>query len=298
MKRIFFWIGVLLFLGMLAGCGPKLQAVRDFSTASTATMSGMKAVIKDFAPACEREVRLSNDGEFVYTLERLTTAKCQDHRIAQKAYLEVADLLSEFFIGLGSLAADNPADYQGQLTALQVQLTSATYNDKPLFGQEKVKSALSLARILLDFTSAYYRRSEIDKLINESYNKVDSLLDILSTSFSNNYITVLEAEEIQLEDKFKIQPQKLFKDEDTEENNELYSVFLVGINETYSKKLEPINQKRAALQAALGSISECRELLKTLYENTGKLDIDEIETLVKLYVEQVKPAIKAIQDAY
>lgn len=277
MKKVFsrthyFLIIVLL----LSGCA-SMEAVQKYASSTQSTIESVKPVAKDFYASCRR----------TNSFKPLSShSECETEQKASKAILQVANVLDEYAVALGSLAADELVSYDTDINVMTKEI-----KDLKVKGLEddKVDAIGGLAKFIAKAATTAYQQKQVAQFIKESNDSVMNVSKALADIIEENYSQAITLEISAWEDRYKI-VEKVAR---TEKPLEW---------ETYSKAQW---KDRVELEAKLNAVKNLskniREIGAThakLKKDADKLTSKEVAAFVQNFIKEAKPVIKEIQDTF
>jgi hypothetical protein len=312
-----------LLVAVLAGCGPKLQAVRVYSETALKVNAQAASVIADFNASCERQFvleeknniekrssKLNSEGgkkndkannnkdetdEANSYLQFKTEMHCANHRKATEGVLAALQILNNYLAALGALAADNPVKYQAPLANAKTAVSSAVdSNNNPLFtDHEKIGGFFSLADFVIGAGIRYYQQKELKEYIKVSFKHVSASYSAIIRVIEENYLEELETEKSSTKRIMRrnriTQLEEAKKDMDINEFDTL--VYLLKV--IYSKEEQKINLRQQNADSVIANLKNTQATLESIYNNINGLDSEFVIGLISDYYTTVKPKLEA-----
>jgi rubrerythrin len=254
-----------------------MEAVQKYASYSQSTIESVKPVAKDFYASCTR----------TNSFKPLNShSDCKTEQEASKAILTVSNVLDEYAVALGALAADELVSYDTDIDAMTTEIKGLKVKG---LEENKVDAVGSLAKLISKAATSAYQQQQVGNFIRESDTSITTVTETLSSIIEKNYSTAIEMEISAWEDGYK----RVERAARTEKPLEW---------EAYSKAQW---KDRAELDAKLNAVKDLakniREIGSThtkLKKDAEKLTGKEVAAFVRSFVEEAKPVIKEVQDAF
>lgn len=267
---------LLLFgsLAVLSGC-VSMQAVKDYSAYSHATVESVTPVAKDFYGSCLRANSYKPLAQY---------SKCDSEQEASKAILSVASVLDAYGTALGVLASDELVDY----TVNVAELTNEVKKLKTIDDQ-KIDAIGKLSSLLAKAANSAYQQKEVVKFIQAGDESVGNVADGLAELIETHYAQAISLELTAWEDAYK-----------RVERIERESKPLEW--EAYSKaqwqQRADLQTKLSVAKALANNIREIGQTHHKLKHDAEKITGKEVYASVRTFVNATKPVINDVQEAF
>ncbi|MGD0821922.1 MAG: hypothetical protein ABSA71_14390 [Desulfomonilia bacterium] len=276
MRRFFCLTQSIILILFMSGC-TSMEAVQKYASYSQSTIESVKPVAKDFYASCTR----------TNSFKPLNShSDCKTEQEASKAILTVSNVLDEYAVALGALAADELVSYDTDIDAMTTEIKGLKVKG---LEENKVDAVGSLAKLISKAATSAYQQQQVGNFIRESDTSITTVTETLSSIIEKNYSTAIEMEISAWEDGYK----RVERAARTEKPLEW---------EAYSKAQW---KDRAELDAKLNAVKDLakniREIGSThtkLKKDAEKLTGKEVAAFVRSFVEEAKPVIKEVQDAF
>ncbi|WP_103654248.1 hypothetical protein [Agarilytica rhodophyticola] len=274
MKKICRFGSLLIALLVVSGC-TNLSAVRQYSETANGSLSMVPDVVDDFTKSCKRRAHFQPSG---------SKPNCEKIKESSEPLTEVVSVLQKYTQSLGKLASDEVVTYTENLDSLEKEINSLEKFDK-----EKISAVTSIAKYLSKLATDVYRRDKVKDAIQENNQHIKVVTSVLADIIKNDYKSLLETEGEAV--------GKYYKEIKTQHS----------VNEPLAVKLamKEKDVHMEAVDAKSKAIAPLTELIKKigtehdkLNSKSGELDSKEVIELVKSYVDEAKPILKQVKQAY
>ena len=232
------------------GCGTPLeiQAVQKYAEFQTQSAELFPKIADDVYKSCIRQLDYIN-------LNRQTIDKDRDAREAicnnsetgsvalKKAYTQTHNVIHEYLVALGALAADELTNFDAEINAVGESIQRL-----PGLGEDQKKDAISagtgLARLLFKAFTNDYRRGELKEAIVTADPSLTTLVVALDTSIKNHFINgLLETERGSLDSYYKLLINPIFNQEEGQDVA-IRQYVTEELRSNWSEKQEIIREKQ------------------------------------------------------
>lgn len=258
----------------LSAC-TNLSAVRQYSETANKSLEKVPVVISDFSSSCNRRAQYQPADN---------KPDCDRLSKAEPPLLEIVSVLQKYIVSLGKLASDDVVTYTEDLDKLEKEI-----NGLEKFDKDKVSAVTSVAKYLTKLATDASRRNAIESTIKDNNNSILIITSSISKIVSNDYKNLLEIEKSAIEKHYK-------KINATYKETEPLAVLIS--TEERNARLEEINNKIKAIEPLATLIEKVGEGHKELTAKSNELDSKELIDLIKSYVDDAKPILKQVKDAY
>lgn len=294
------WIIPLICIAAFAAqaCGPKLQAVREYSATTLAAAPLVKAAIEDAHSACKRRNSyLETEYEIDKAIAKKTNipqprepnyAKCDVLESSNKEVVRAYDVFLAYTKGMGTLAADDIITADTKISRIQDQLGTATDSKgKIIFKKDQVDAVASFAQIIINAALQGWQKSEINKYLGSSHVPIDTFLERFTDYLEYNTKENYSVELTDIETNYDVLIAK------TQERS-----LKIELANTKKEKIDRLNKKIAALDNCVALMRTTRRTHSGLALSKDDLDADLLAHLVRTYYEKAIPAIDALEQAF
>ncbi|MEZ7198530.1 hypothetical protein [Pseudodesulfovibrio karagichevae] len=304
MKRIAILLTMLAVA--LAGCGPKLQAVRDFSTISIAATEQSQASIGFLNEACLKTqqilVPLEETNKSKEYIAYRVNMKCAVHKTSVEGTRTAITVLTEYFKALAVLSSDSLYKHGGTVQELKAKLKTATGSSGQLIFEKssaKVDAVFSLADSIIQLGTMAYQKHMLKNYIRESYSIANQTFVQLEGLIGKNCVTELKNQRSAFEFAYyttrldeldeKIRSKKL-----AVSAGELETIKVL-YRQDYEKKVSGVEEAITRCQRTAEALTKSRETFKEIYDHLEDLDSDYIRAIVDTYYAEVLPSLRTLQ---
>jgi len=267
----------LVGIGLLISACTSMEAVQKYAEYTRLTIEGVKPVAEDFYASCMR----ANSAKPLANYN-----KCEMEQKASQAILMMSNVLDEYGMALGALAADELVNYDKDIDTLRQEIMNLKV--KGIEG-EKVTAIGSLAKFIAKAATSAYQQKQVAMFITESNDSVVIVANTLADVIRQNYSQAIELEISSWEDTYK-RVERVTRNEKPLEW-ESYSKVQWQTRVELERKL-----KVAGLLAK--SIKKIGITHTKLKKDANNLTSKEIVAVVSSFVNDVKPVIKDLQKAF
>ena len=294
-----------LLVAVLAGCGPKLQAVRDYSSATLVATDQAKTFISYLPESCKRISQSTTtidpaiaEGSKDDFKKWLVDSSCENNVKCANGLNASILLLEGYVTALQRLSADLSVPTNLALGDIKTQITQATDSagNKLFTDAEKTNGAFSIIELLINSATRAYQKKELQRYITSYHASALILYDAIITRIEKIYPQQIDVEEQQISidygDRFakvKSELNKADKSIDHNENNT--AVLFLTLNEKNSK-LEKLQLTKSLIVTTVELLKESKSTLIEIYKSRDKLDSDELSFFVEAYYNDVLKGVK------
>ncbi|MBU1643160.1 hypothetical protein KKE54_07335 [bacterium] len=268
--------GVLLAasLVLFSGC-VSMQAVKDYSSYSRATIESVNPVAKDFYGSC---LRANSYKPFN------AHSRCDSEQEASKAILSVASVLDAYGAALGALASDELVDYSADVNKLTDEVTKLKAID-----EKKIDAIGKLSTLIANAATSAYQQKEVVKFIQESDESVGTVSDSLADLIETNYAQAISLELSAWEDAYK-RVEKGARDATPLE--------WAAYSKAQWQQRSDLQTKLSATKSLAKSIRAIGQTHHKLKQDAENLTGKEVYASVRTFVDAAKPVIINVQEAF
>lgn len=276
MKKCLWFTTYIILVSLLSGC-MSLKAVQKYATYSQATLENVQPVAKDFYESCTR----ANSFKPINS-----HSGCKTEQEASKAILMISNVLKKYTVSLGALAADEIINYDTNIDEMTTELKVLKVNG---LEDAKVDAVGSLAKLIAKTATSSYRERRVSNFIIESDESINIVTESLADIIEKNYSNAIDLEISAWKDRYQIVEEVVRNESPLEWD-------------AYSKAQW---KDRAELDAKLNAVKDLSESIRKIGSTHSKLKKDaknltgkEVAALIRSFVEETKPVIKQLQDAF
>lgn len=306
MKRIA--VVLILLAATLAGCGPKLQAVRDFSAISMAATEQAKTAVGYLPQSCiETQQALSgisteglseNETEKQAVIairekrnRQMAETACRNQITAAAGVGSALDILEEYFKAMSALSSNELGNDGSRLDELRTRLAQAQLNNKELFTDTtQLDAVFSVADYLIALGRTAYQKRKVSEYLKESYAAADKALGQISALIGTNCVVELQNQLSAL--RKEIYVHKLRDARDSTGKINKATQFLLYQN--FESKSAPIREAITMCQGTAQALTKARAVLKDLHSHSDDLDSEYINDRVMAFYNDVVPDLKTL----
>jgi len=270
----------LLFIS--TGCNTP-DTVSSFCSSAVTAISSTTTVLADLGPSCLRAV---NDN--TYALGSFTPPIGSDPGCAAigtqaDASIAAAELLSEYFSTLNSLATvgvSTASTDAGTLATNAAAIPGATADQKAAIS--------SLAQDLTAGIMSAYQYRKLAEDLPKARKNVDNIVTALVAVLQNNYL------------------DQLLKDEEAKSANP-YKTFLsqhnspeaiLSLDQRWQSDRQALQAKRTSAQCAISALQTLQAGFDQLADHATKIKAEEVPGLLTPYANQLQALIPQIRKAF
>lgn len=268
---------VLVLAGLLvvlSGC-VSMQAVKDYSSYSRATIESVTPVAKDFHGSCLRANSYKPLAQH---------SKCYSEQEAYKAILTVASVLDAYGAALGALASDELVDYDTDVKKLTDEVKKIK-----IFNEKEIDSIGKLSSLVANAASSAYIQQEIVKFIQSSDESVGKVSYCLAGLIETHYAQAIFLELTAWEDAYK-----RVEIVERESNPLGWEAYAKAQWQQYSD----LQTKLSATKALAKSIRGIGQTHHKLKQDADKITGGAVYASVRTFVDATKPVLKDVQNAF
>lgn len=274
MKEICKVSSVLAALLVISGC-TNLLAVRQYSETANNSLSKVPEVIGDFTASCKRRAQLQPDDK---------KPDCEKVKMSSEPLIEVISVLQKYTQSLGELASDEAITYTENLDSLEKEI-----NGLEKFDKEKVSAVTSIANYVSKLATDTYRRDEVKDAIQKNNQHIKVVTNVIADLIQNDYKSLLETE--------KETVSKYYNEINVQYSDREPLAVKIAIKEK-DAHMEGVDAKSEAIGPLVELINKIGTEHDKLNSKSGELDSKEVIELVKSYVNEAKPILKQVKEAY
>ncbi|MCV6610506.1 MAG: hypothetical protein OIF55_07025 [Amphritea sp.] len=265
---------VLLVLGLLSGC-TNLAAVRQYAETADASLAKVPDVVSDFSGSCQRRAGFQPP-------ER--QPDCSKVKAETAPLLEVVTLLQKYNQSLGKLAADEAITFTADLDKLEQQVTGLNRFDK-----DRVAATVSMADYLSKLATERYRRQRVQQAIKANNQPIQTVIAGVADIIESDYRSLLENEQLAI--------NKHYRGMETRYADTEPLALSLALRERQADQ-QAVAKKLEGITPLVTLIRKVASEHDKLNGRAGQLGSEEVFKLVKAYVDEAKPVLKQIKDAY
>ena len=157
------------------------------------------------------------------------------------------------------------------------------------FSEDKVSAVSSVAKYLSKLATDTYRRKGLKETIEDNNKNIQIITTAISDVISKDYKSLLESEEEAL--------TKYYKNINATYRDSEPLAVKISMKSRDSSASE-INKRMKAISSLETLIKKVGSGHEELMKKSKDLDSDEVIKFIKTYVNEAKPIIKQVKDAY
>lgn len=259
---------------LMTGC-VSMDAVTKYSAYSKDTVDSINVVARDYALSCARSNSYKALSEY---------NDCVDAKKGSKAIIDVSKVLSDYSDALGALASDEIVDYNTNID----KVVAETKNIKG-YDEGKVSSLKKLSGFVGQMATNFYRQKQISEVIMSANLTVVKFSDDLAQVIDENIV-------FQYDNELETWRQRYQYLERSQRSSNPF-VWEGYSKNQWDKRIE-IETKLAAAKSLANGVREIGKTHNKLSKDAGDLSGKEVYAAVRAYVNQAKPILKEVQEAF
>lgn len=276
MRRSFCRTQCIILALLMSGC-TSMEAVQKYASYSQSTIESVKPVAKDFYASCTR----------TNSFKPLDShSECKTEQEVSKAILMVSNVLDEYAMALGALAADELVSYDNDIDAMTKEIKGLKVQG---LEEGKIDAVGSLAKFISKAATSAYQQQQVGRFIRESDTSITIVTETLANIIEKNYSHAIDMEISAWREGYKRVERAVRTEKPLEW--EAYS-------KAQWKDRAELDAKLNAVKNLAKSIREIGSTHVKLKEDAEKLTSKEVFAFVRSYIKETKPVIKEVQDAF
>lgn len=274
LQRGKYGVCVLVLSLLMTGC-TNLAAVRQYAETADASLAGVPGVVGDFVSACERRVGFQPASH---------RQDCGQVKASAVSLQELVTLLQKYNQSLGKLAADEAVTYTANLQQLEQQI-----NTLNRLQPAQVAAVISVADYLSALTTERYRKRTVKQVIQENNDAVQVMAALLATIIEIDYRALLEGEKLAVTKYYGGLQARYAESEPL--------ALSLALRERDSQ-LGAVTRKLDGIAPLVSLVRQVGVEHSKLHDRVDALDSQAVLQQVRAYVDQTKPVLQKIKDAY
>ncbi len=261
---------------LLTGCA-SMDAVQEYADYSQSTIESVKPVAQDFQASC---MRANSAKPFD------SRSECSSEQAASNAIFMISNVLADYGVALGALAADELVNYDKDINGLtgEIKKLNAKGTDNA-----NIDAVGNLAKFIAKAATSVYQKKQVKKFLEESNSSVVSVANTLADVIEQNYSEAITLEISSWKDSYKRVERGSRSVKPLEW--ESYSKVQWKIRAYLTEKLKAAKN----LSKSIKKIGDTHTKLK---DDANNLTSKEVAAMVRSFVNDAKPVIKEINKAF
>ncbi|MGE4424801.1 MAG: hypothetical protein AB7D39_21065 [Pseudodesulfovibrio sp.] len=313
MKRIAILLTILAVA--LAGCGPKLQAVRDFSTITQTTLSKAGPILSEYNDLC-RQAKLKDvpleyikdnpefekltdeakEKKIALAVETSLDEKCRDRSLAVQGFRNMISVLDAYLKALGDLAYDGTVENEAYFNALTAKINNfKDSSGATLF--ETPENVTAVSNILLTVANGIeqgYRSKQLGKFISEPHLSVERLFDVLILFLNSRLKEEIGAGMGRLEREYVFTRLDALEDvKGCMDDAQCKALYALTLDEYESKRKTSIAQIEQ-IDALVAALRDSKATFLELYNQRNELNKEHIKIVIDAYYTKIIPNLEKL----
>ncbi|GAB3769661.1 hypothetical protein GCM10028818_06080 [Spirosoma horti] len=289
MKKSQLIIYSLVVVSWLAvGCVSN-KAIKEFTGTSLDATRRLPVLAADLAESCVRQNQYGaiREGQFdPIKLRQDAEAEkaCISLKASETNFVVANKVLVQYLQILDKLAGDDVVTYDKSIDKLVANL-----GDSKLIPKAQVMTLSKLANLISDASSTGWRRKKLGKAIAQANPDIQTLLTTLSTIIKNDYVQLLQNEQL---------AAKNFYLSTIKENAKKEPVAVVLLQQQWSKELNALEDRKVAASTYASILTTIAQGHQLLFDNQARLSRKEVKKEILDYTSKLIPLIGEIHDKF
>ena len=275
-------ITLSVWLCISSGCNTP-DTVSKFCSSAITAISSTTAVLADLGPSCLREI---NDNSYTFgsfTTPITSDSNCDRVATQANAAIAAAQLLSEYFSALNSLATVGVKSASSDARTLATDaaaIPGASADEKTAIG--------SLAQELATSIMSGYQYRKLAEDFPKAKNSIDNVVSALVRVIQTNYIDQL----LKDEEKRLANPYKAFLGSSVSPEAKLL------LDQRWRADEQTLQARRYSAKSAVAALKTLQAGFDQLADNANKIKAKDVSGLLAPYVSQLQTLIPQIQKGF
>lgn len=283
-RRIIYLLSVIACI--VDGCVSN-KAIREFTGVSIEATRHLPVLATDLAESCvrQKEYGAIRKGQFdPVKLRQDADDDCISFQTSAKSFVIANKVLVQYLQTLDKLAGDDVVTYDTSIDKLVTNL-----GDSKLIPKAQVTTLSKLVSVVGDASSTGWRRKKLGQAITQANPAIQTLLATLSTIVKNDYVQLLQNEQLAAKNLYLATIKENVKKE---------PIAALLLQQQWNKEFKLLEDRKIAAKEYATVLTTIAQGHQLLFDNRAKLSNREVKKEILGNVSKLIPLIGEIHDKF
>ena len=271
---------------LIEGCVSN-KAITQFTSTSIEATRRLPVLAGDLAESCVRQKQYASIREGTFDPVKLrhdAEKECVSLKASEKNFVVANKVLVEYLQTLDKLAGDNIVAYDKSIDKLVANL-----GESKLIPKAQVTTLSRLVNLIGDASSTGWRRRKLGKAIAQANPDIQSLLSLLSAIVKNDYVQLLQNEQLAAKNLYLATIKENVKKE---------PVAVILLQQQWNKEFKSLDDRKIAAATYADILTTIAQGHQLLFDNQARLSRKEVKKEILGYTSRLVPLIGEVHDNF